>query len=119
MTMLAYVFTFGTIILTYKETTIPLIGKAVIYGSAITVAHIVCRGVWRKYHSKTIVAVLIAGAVLMSMIWTLPNITQQTNREVILGHVGLSAAVIILCGFVLLTRWGFMKMFGNKSGDPR
>ena len=96
---------------------ISLGSKAAIYGSAITVAHIICRGVWRKYHSKFIVAVLIAGAVPLGMIWTLPNVGRQTNREVILGHVGLSAAVIILCGLILVSRLVFLKIFRNKAGD--
>ena len=102
---------FGGAILTSTKATIQLISKAPIYGCAITVAHIICRGAWRKYHSKFIVAVLIAGAVPLYVIWTLPNVGQQTEREVLQGHIGLSAIVIILCGLLLVLRWVFLKIF--------
>jgi hypothetical protein len=115
MIMLAYTLAFGTVILSYTETMIPLIRKAAIYGSAFTIAHIICRGVWLKYQSKFIVAVLIAGAVPMGVIWNLPNVGQQTNREVVLGHIGLSTIVVVSCVFLLLSRWVFLKIFRNKS----
>jgi len=93
---------------------IPLIIKAVIYGSVITATHIICRTIWRKYHSKLIAVVIIAGVIMIGMIWTLPNGSQQTDRDVILGHIGLSTIIIILCSFVLVSRWLFLKMFWKK-----
>jgi len=82
-------------ILTSTPVTILLISDAAIYGRAIKVLDFICRGAWRKYRSKFIVAVLIAGAALLSIISASPNVLHQTNREALKAQVGLSSIVII------------------------
>ena len=94
---------------------IPLIIKAVIYGSVITVSHIICRTIWRKYHSKLIAGVLIAGVIMIGVIWSLPDATHQTDRDEVLGHIGLSIITIVLCVLVLVSRWIFLKMFRKRA----
>ena len=104
----------------YSFSTIPFINKVTIQGSVITIVHIVIRGVWRKYQSKFISAVLGAGAASIGIIWMLPNITRQTNRDLILGHIGLSLITIIFCGLILLSRFIFLKLIPKpKPPVPR
>ena len=113
--LLGFIVLLGTIIFTSPVMVIPLIIKAVIYGSVITVSHIICRTIWRKYHSKLIAGVLIAGVIMIGVIWSLPDATHQTDRDVVLGHIGLSIITIVLCVLVLVLRWIFLKVFRKRA----